>query len=298
MLSTTAGRLKEAEEAPAEQGFVSPGLVAEADQTLLPWTEAQTYYVQHGDTLSGIAARFGVTPESVLRYNPELRADPHDMHPGDEIQLLPVEGVVHAVEEGETLDGLAETYEVSVEEILAYTPNELTLESLLEAGRHVFLPGGKLEVEVPSIYQQFTGQPVASWDRSAPIGNVPGTGNFHVSTFGRLTNGFHWGHWAVDIAASTGTPIYAIDSGTVEAAGWLGWAGNAVAIDHGNGYKSLYAHMSSLGVSTGQSVQRGQIIGTMGCTYGWGGWCSGPHLHLEVYYNGQSVSPCAVGACP
>jgi murein DD-endopeptidase MepM/ murein hydrolase activator NlpD len=129
-------------------------------------------------------------------------------------------------------------------------------------------------------------------------GPVAGTGSFYTASYGRISNWFSWWHPAVDIANSTGTPIYAIDGGIVEKAGWHGWGGNTVIIDHGNGFESLSAHMSSINVSVGQTVQRGQIIGGIGCTYGWGGRCTGPHLHLELFYQGGRVNPCAYGVCP
>lgn len=282
-----------------EVGFVSPGVIAEADLTLLPYDEVQTYVVADGDTVSEIAAMFGIEPEKLLYFNPSLRDDPHALTVGVELTILPIDGVVHVVKEDDTLASIAEAYEVDVASILAYEPNGLAdADTALEAERELVIPGGTLNVEIKPYYTQVTGVTVAGWAPTGDVGPYAGTGNFHVSTYGRYSRGFRWGHPAVDLSAPTGTPIYAIDSGTVEQAGWLGWTGNAVALDHGNGYKSLYAHMHSIAVSTGQTVQRGQIIGTVGCTRGYGGYCTGPHLHLEVYYQGRAVDPCAVGVCP
>lgn len=92
-------------------------------------------------------------------------------------------------------------------------------------------------------------------------------------------------HAGIDIAASTGTPIYAADSGTVIGGCGSGY-GNCILIDHGNGLVTLYAHMTSVFVSSG-SVSRGQNIGTMGCT----GSCTGPHLHFETRVNGVAQDP-------
>ena len=99
-----------------------------------------------------------------------------------------------------------------------------------------------------------------------------------------------YGHRGVDITAPYGTPIYAADAGTVIAAQWhnhptMSW-GYYVEIDHGNGYKTLYAHMSSFVVQAGQTVEKGQLIGYVGAT----GAATGPHCHFEMYYNNALIS--------
>ena len=100
-----------------------------------------------------------------------------------------------------------------------------------------------------------------------------------------------WGtasnHTGVDLAAGQGTPIYAIASGTVTAAGYSDAYGYNVTLAHGNGYGSMYAHMTNYTVSVGQSVSQGQVIGYVGST----GWSTGPHLHFEIYVNGAPVNP-------
>ncbi|MGL4740887.1 MAG: murein hydrolase activator EnvC family protein [Sarcina sp.] len=94
-------------------------------------------------------------------------------------------------------------------------------------------------------------------------------------------------HNGTDYAASTGTPIKAIASGTVTTAGWHNAFGNMVIVDHGNGYTSLYAHASSLNVRAGQTISQGQVVSYVGST----GLSTGPHLHLEMRYNGSLVNP-------
>jgi murein DD-endopeptidase MepM/ murein hydrolase activator NlpD len=288
------------DEAPAVEaiavGFVSPGVIAEADRSLLPYDEPQLYIVQQNDTLSGIAASFGLAPEKLLYYNPDLREDPHNLSIGDELTILPVEGVVHVVKEGETLASIAEEYEVAVAAIVAYEPNGLDGDSDVITDDRIVVPGGEIEVEIGTYLPRFKSFP--TWAQGGASGPAAGPASFHIAAFGRLTQGYWGRHAAVDLAAPTGTPIYAIESASVVTAGWLGWAGNAVILDHGNGYRSLYAHMNSISVRQGQSVQRGQIIGSVGCTRGYGGRCTGPHLHLEIYRSGVPVNPCAYGACP
>jgi murein DD-endopeptidase MepM/ murein hydrolase activator NlpD len=94
-------------------------------------------------------------------------------------------------------------------------------------------------------------------------------------------------HTGVDFGASYGTAIHAAADGVVVSAGPLGGYGNATVIDHGNGLATLYGHQSSIIVSPGQHVSRGQVIGYVGCT----GLCTGPHLHFEVRVRGTPVDP-------
>jgi murein DD-endopeptidase MepM/ murein hydrolase activator NlpD len=132
-------------------------------------------------------------------------------------------------------------------------------------------------------------------------GGSRGTGRGHGQLFwpadGPITSGFGWRihpifgyrrfHAGVDIDAGCGAPIWAAESGRVISAGWMGGYGMATVIDHGNGLATLYAHQSSIGVSSGQSVRRAQPIGNVGTT----GWSTGCHLHFEVRINGEPVDP-------
>jgi murein DD-endopeptidase MepM/ murein hydrolase activator NlpD len=124
-----------------------------------------------------------------------------------------------------------------------------------------------------------------------------GTGTMMWPVNGTVTSGFGYRihpilgkrilHTGIDIAASSGTPICAADSGTVIYATWVDGYGNTVAIDHGGGISTLYAHQSSLAVGYGQAVKKGQLVGYVGST----GYSTGPHLHFEVRVNGSPVDP-------
>ena len=94
-------------------------------------------------------------------------------------------------------------------------------------------------------------------------------------------------HNGMDIAANMGTAVYAADGGKVVLAEWYGGYGNCIMIDHGNGYKTLYGHLSYIGVKSGQAVTQGTTIGQVGST----GNSTGPHLHFEVYLNGSRIDP-------
>ncbi len=123
------------------------------------------------------------------------------------------------------------------------------------------------------------------------------SGRFQWPTAGSIGSGFGYRihpisgvrklHAGVDIGAPTGQAIHAAESGTVVSAGWRGGYGNCVVINHGGGIATLYAHQSSMAVSSGQSVSRGQVIGYVGST----GYSTGPHLHFEVRVNGTPVDP-------
>jgi len=280
-------------------GFIAAGLIAEANAGLLPWDEPQRYIVKAGDTITTIALEFGIDPETVLFANPDLRGDPHRLAIGQEVTILPVNGVLHVVEEGDTLASIAEKYEADAIDIVTYGPNGVGGDDDLVAGAQIVVPGGTVDIEIPPYYRYGPGSGTrAVWASDGGQGPVAGSGNFYTASYGRISQWFHRWHPAIDIANSTGTPIYAVDGGTVEVASWYGWAGNAIIVDHGNGFESLYAHLSRIDVGVGQTVQKGQIIGGMGCTYGAGGRCTGSHLHLELFYQGGRVNPCAYGACP
>ncbi len=113
---------------------------------------------------------------------------------------------------------------------------------------------------------------------------MPVNGGVDTSSFG-----WRWGrmHEGVDIGASTGTPIYAADGGTVVTAGWNGGYGLCVDIDHGNGVMTRYGHCSSIYVSVGEQVFQGQNIAAVGST----GWSTGPHLHFEIRIDGVAYNP-------
>ena len=116
-------------------------------------------------------------------------------------------------------------------------------------------------------------------------------------TFSRQSSGFAMrlhpifntmqAHRGVDYAAPTGTPAMTVGDGVVTFAGRQGGYGNVVEIRHGNGHSTLYAHLSRIQVRTGQTVQKGQVIGAVGST----GWSTGPHLHFEFRVNGVHVDP-------
>ncbi|MBE3090117.1 MAG: peptidoglycan DD-metalloendopeptidase family protein [Actinobacteria bacterium] len=142
------------------------------------------------------------------------------------------------------------------------------------------------EAEVTRILESYKYGSAPSGKFAWPVtGRVQsGFGNRYHPIFGY--NRFHSG---IDIVASYGTLVKAADGGQVVQAGYFGGYGYSVMLYHGGGFATLYAHLSSINVSMGQFVQRGQVVGLVGST----GWATGPHLHFEVRINGTPQNPLA-----
>ncbi len=241
---------------------------------------AETYVVQPGDTVVALAGRFGITPDTILSANGELAGNPDLLKLGQELTILPVSGVLHIVEEGDTLESIVEQYKADMDAVIAYSDNHLSEPYELTPGQRIVLPGGTLPP--PS------GRRYAPAGSSSGLSTIPATGRFMWPTTGRITQ-YPWGrHTAIDMGTPTGTPIYAADAGYVTTAGWsnVGY-GQYVVIDHGNGYCTLYAHMSAILVKAGQSVPKGEMIGRVGST----GKSTGAHLHFEIRKNGVQQNP-------
>lgn len=123
------------------------------------------------------------------------------------------------------------------------------------------------------------------WPSRLPLGAAALTGRFGARYHPVLGNWRH--HSGVDLAAPAGTPVAAPSPGVVVAAQWWGGYGLFVAVDHGQGMQTRYAHLSQLAVSVGQQIGAGQTIGYVGST----GLSTGPHLHYEMRLNGQALDP-------
>jgi murein DD-endopeptidase MepM/ murein hydrolase activator NlpD len=244
-----------------------------------------TYTVQPLDTPIGIAEQFGIDTETLLGGNAFLSEEASALQPGMTLTILPVNGVLHDVREGETAAGLAELYGIPLEDILAYAPNNLEFPFRLYPGTEILVPGAVREVFVwtaPSLPSRpSTSDSIGSG--IAPL--VQGTGTFLWPVSGRrITQNYWYGHPGIDVGLLEGSAVIASDTGTVTWAGWNVYGyGNLIVINHGNGYETYYAHLSGINVFPGQVVNQGALIGASGNT----GRSSGPHLHFEVrYFNG------------
>ncbi len=248
--------------------FIDSAYLLNANNPLsnvLPTREGLLIYkIQKGDTLSRIAANFGISLNTVLWANKNLKGE--ILKPGQEIVILPVTGVLHQIQAGETLDSIASQYSIDVNKIIAF--NIGLSPAKLESRSTVVIPGAK-----PLETSEFI--PVAK------LPNLPGY-------FAIPTTGWNWGRLhnynAVDIANICGTSVYASAEGLVieqAADGWNGGYGKYLILEHLNGTKTRYAHMEKIAVSVGDYVLKGDLVGYIGNT----GSSHGPtgcHLHFEV----------------
>lgn len=239
--------------------------------------EIITHIVQKGENLSAIARLYDVCPATISESN--SIANPHLIHPGQELSFPAVPGLLYTVQEEDNLDSIADKFDVEYERI--WFANTLISDEL-EPGTRLVIPGAKLP-ELPPM-------PVLSRSGSTNLYGVslprfiwPVRGNIS-SPFGRRGSGFHSG---IDITGPRGTPIRAAAAGTVTVSGNRGSYGNMVIVQHNNDVATLYAHASRLAVRAGDSVAQGQVIAYVGAT----GNATGPHLHFEIRVKGTQVNP-------
>ncbi|NPV77753.1 MAG: M23 family metallopeptidase [Anaerolineae bacterium] len=270
--------------------------VLHTDMPAKPRLEVIQYTVQKGDTIFGIAQKFNLRPETILWGNYyTLADDPHALSPGQMLNILPVDGVYYEWHAGDGLNGVAEFYGATPDEIIKFPANHLSPETVgdwsnpnIAPGTWLVIPGGRREFvtwsapritrENPAVAKIF-GPGACGTVMDGPVGN----GYFLWPTTERWLSGYDYSpetnHHGIDIAGNEGNAIFATDNGVVVYAGWNDWGyGNVVVIDHGNGWQTLYAHLSAYNVQCGSYVYQGDVIGALGNT----GRSSGPHLHFEM----------------
>jgi murein DD-endopeptidase MepM/ murein hydrolase activator NlpD len=252
------------------------------------------YTVRRGDSVFGIARQYSIKPETLLWANYDILQDsPDSIRVGQELKIPAVDGVYYQWQAGDTVEAVAAKFKASTDDILAWPGNDIDLTAPeIEAGAFVMVPGGKREFVqwiIPTVARGKSGTAGVSSTscRGGPVGSgafVWPAGNHYLSG-----NDYWSGHLGIDIADGEGGAVYAADSGVVTMAqgGWNYGYGNVIMIDHGNGYVTLYAHLSQLNVGSCQSVYAGQLIGLSGNT----GNSFGAHLHFEVRLDGGFVNP-------
>ena len=313
----TEAALVESIPAPVVLDPLSNGILRQADiHTVIPQRPRQDilkYAVQTGDSVIGIAEKFGLKPESILfaNYN-SLLDDPHNLLAGQELTILPVDGTYYEWQKGDGLNGVAKYFGVEPEEIVNFPGNHLDPNAIGDFANPNIAPG--TDLIVPGGTRQFV-----SW--SAPLGvtrenaayarvlgpgvcdpvagGAIGTGTFIYPTAKHYLSGFDYtpkiNHYGIDLAGNLGEGVYATDGGVIVYAGWNNYGyGNMIMIDHGDGFQSLYGHLSQIYVSCGQSVGQGAAIGAVGST----GRSSGPHLHFEIMTATVKINPWDVLPAP
>ena len=262
-----------------------------------PRYAAVTYRVIRGDAMLSIADEFKVKPETILYVNKDLQDNPHNLKPGMELTIPPVDGLYYTWKDGDTLDGVAGQFDAKTDDIVNFPGNNIDLtDPKVKPGTLVMIPGGSRELR----NWEADLQPVARVNNGST-----GTSDFGGNSCGGgpVAGGFGWpadshtlsgnpygpGHLGIDISAPEGSNVYAAGSGvvTMSQGGWNYGYGNVIMIDHGQGYVTVYAHLSSYLVSVCQVVGQGTLIGYSGNT----GNSFGAHLHFEIRIGGKNVNP-------
>jgi len=270
-----------------------------------PRQDITKYTVVEGDTIFGVAEKFGLKPETVLWGNYAILQDnPHALQPEQELIILPSDGVYWEWSSGNTLNGFATYFGAKPEDILNSPINNLDPAAIdpanptIPEGTLLFIPNGRREFISWSAPLGVTRENPASARVLGPgacdpiSGGAVGFGTFVWPANNHLLSGFDYApnanHWGIDIAGNEGEGVYSTDAGVVVYAGWNNYGyGNMVMVDHGNNFQSLYAHMSGISVGCGQSVGQGDLIGAIGNT----GRSSGSHLHFEIRSLSSHVNP-------
>ena len=250
----------------------------------------ETYKVKSGDTLVEIAHRNGVSMMTLWWANHLKSKD--DLSIGQVLRIPPVSGVVYTVKDTDDLDGLAGRYDVSAKHVMKLNGLE---DPTLVVGQVLVLPGAKgapIPTPKPTPKPERSSNGGGGGSSSGGGGGGGGNGGggvhynggqFHWPVVGGgnyISQYFHYGHEALDIAADYGSHVVAAAGGRVIFAGWKSNGGGyQVWVAHGGGLYTTYNHMSAITVGNGQGVGRGQQVGRVGQS----GMATGPHLHFEVW---------------
>lgn len=282
-----------------------------ADESMHALDDVAVYTVVDGDTLASIASYFEVTPDTIMTFN---NLPDNSVEPGITLEIPHISGIMYTVKKGDTLSSISKIFKVSSDDISLY--NGLVFGADPSQGDEVFLPGASLpKIEqkkedkkdnknkidtsklakdlktakktiTDTVKKLTTGSDVSAIVKikknSGRFADLPKYDGYYINPVpgSHRSQKLH-GANGVDLAAPIGTDIIAAAPGTVTVARSTGWNygyGQYVVITHPNGTQTVYAHMSNIDVSVGQSVSRGQKIGDVGST----GNSTGPHTHFEV----------------
>ncbi|MCL2007310.1 MAG: M23 family metallopeptidase [Treponema sp.] len=232
----------------------------------------ENYTVLRGDTVSGIAQKFAVSMDAIISSNGITNA--RTLREGEVLRIPNMDGIPYTVREGDTLSSISQSMGVPFEAIL--DANDLQSD-VIRAGTNLFIPGARMNRDdLRLALGELFLYPVRGSRLSSPFGwrNDPFTG-------------VRRHHAAIDLSAPMGTSIISAMDGRVSATGYDRTYGNFIILTHSGGFQTMYAHLQTIGVRTGDQVRQGVQIGTVGNT----GYSTGPHLHFAVFRNGRAVNP-------
>jgi murein DD-endopeptidase MepM/ murein hydrolase activator NlpD len=271
-----------------EDTLVKPN-IASTKTNLKLREKVQAYTILPGDTISGIASKFGLNVQSLLWAN-NLTVRSY-IKPGQSLNIPPVNGIIYNVKKNDTLAAVAKKYQADVDKIIEF--NRLADAQDIKIGQQLVLPGGekpkpvvkytppkRTTTSIPTVYEKTTPKFTQKTSNSALLWPT----DMRV-----ITQYYSWRHTGLDIDGTYQTRNFASEDGVVTKAqgGWNGGYGLYIIINHGNGLETLYAHNSKIFVKVGDKVKRGQVIGMVGST----GRSTGTHIHYEVRQNGKRVNP-------
>ncbi len=256
------------------------------------------YEVVAGDIPQTIAKKNNMTEERLYELNEGLRENSTKIQIGQKLTVMVPEQELTVKTEEKVI------YTEKIKHENDYVPNdeeyvgthtviEEGKDGLLEVRALVKKENGKViseEVVEKTVIKEPVKGKLTKGTKRLPLTSPTGTFEYPVKQY-RFTSafGYRWGrlHKGIDLANNIGTPVLASDGGTVIQAGYQRGFGNAIEIDHGDGYVTKYAHLSKILVSVGQEVAQLEHIGAMGNT----GNSTGPHVHFEIRKDGVARNP-------
>ena len=283
----------------SDGSFIPRKLQLKTNKPERPRYDSVVYRVSRGDAMLSIADTYKIDTDSILFANPDLGDNPHSLKPGMELTIPPVDGIYYKWKDGDTFESVAAKFDAKADDIINFSGNNIDLTNpKVKPGTEVMVPGGTRELRNWAADLQTEGRGANTGTGGANASNVCGGGpvasgfgwpaaSHNISGYGYMPS-----HLGLDIQANEGDPIYSAGAGIVTMAqsGWNYGYGNVVQIDHGNGYVTVYAHLSVISVGRCTPVGQGTMIGAAGST----GNAFGAHLHFEVRIGGANVNPYSI----
>jgi hypothetical protein len=264
-----------------------------------PETGLRTYLVEEGDTVSGIAAQFGLQPETVLWANYEQLFDnPDFLFPGMQLLILPVDGLYHQVGGTDTVESIATFFGADAQDLIDWPGNEIEPSNpVIFAGQWLVVPGGQRfqrNRPIPNLPayamdvspEEFGSGACPQAANQQPLGD--GVFAWPVASHEVVGESYWSGHPGLDLAVEIGEQVLAVDGGVVTFSGWSNFGyGYSVLLDHGNGDYSLYSGLGSVTATCGTPLDEGQPVGLGGVI----GHPAGTFVHFEIRRGEEVLNP-------